>query len=195
MWRKCSLQRRKAADHIILVHRMYAVACLNPETGDGFSSGIFDRIISAVHAQGKTVIVISCALPYDAARFPDADAVLLTYWGSAMPELPAEGGAWSANLPAGLLACFSLCSTEGKLPVDIPALDEQYLPMGGILFSPKPVRLLTEEDQTAEKSVRRLLIRPVNPKGFSGCCFTAPMSECFRSNSRKHKIPIDIVGE
>ena len=128
------LAAAEAADHIILVHRMYAVACLNPETGDGFSSGTFDRIISAVHAQGKTVIVVSCALPYDTARFPDADAVLLTYWGSAMPELPAEGGAWSANLPAGLLACFGLCSTEGKLPVDIPALDEQYLPTGGILF-------------------------------------------------------------
>jgi hypothetical protein len=67
-----------------------------------------------VHENGKTVIVVSCQLPYDAARFPEADAVLLTYWGSAMREMPAEGSSWSANLPAGLLACFDLIPTEDR---------------------------------------------------------------------------------
>ena len=60
-------------------------------TDVGFSSGTFDKIIPAVHEAGKTVILVSCQLPYDAVRFPDADAVLLTYWGSTMNELPAEG--------------------------------------------------------------------------------------------------------
>ena len=124
-----------SADHVILVHRVYAAACLDPETGDGFSSGTFDRLIDAVHAKGKTVIVVSCQLPYDAARFPAADAVLLTWWGSAMPTLPAEGSVWSANLPEGLLACFGQGSAEGKLPVNIPALDEQYRTTDQILYS------------------------------------------------------------
>lgn len=122
------------ADHVILVHRVYAAACLDPATDDGFSSGSFDRIIEAVHARGGTVIVVSCQLPYDAARFPEADAVLLTYWGNAMPQLPAEGSSWSSNLPAGLLACFGLCSTEGRLPVNIPSLDAQYRPTTQILY-------------------------------------------------------------
>ncbi len=123
-----------AADHVILVHRVYAAACLDPATGDGFSSGTFDRLIDAVHAQGKTVIVVSCQLPYDAARFPEADAVLLTWWGSAMRQLPEEGSAWSANLPAGLLACFGQGKAEGRLPVRIPALDSQYRPGDQILY-------------------------------------------------------------
>ena len=116
------------ADHVILVHRVYNLACLDPAADDGFSSGTFDKIIPAVHEAGKTVIVVSCQLPYDATRFADADAVLLTYWGSAMRELPAEGAGWSANLPAGLLACFGACPAEGVAPVHIPALDDQYKP-------------------------------------------------------------------
>jgi beta-N-acetylhexosaminidase len=81
-----------------------------------------------VHEAGKTVILVSCQLPYDAARFPEADAILLTYWGSLMRELPAEGASWSPNLPAGLLACFGETETGGTLPVNIPALDEHYQP-------------------------------------------------------------------
>ena len=122
------IQAAVDADHVILVHRVYNLACLNPETDDGFSSGTFDKIIPAVHGAGKTVIVVSCQLPYDATRFPDADAILLTWWGSTMRELPAEGACWSANLPAGLLACFGACPAEGTSPVELPALDDQYRP-------------------------------------------------------------------
>lgn len=129
------VEAAKEADHVILVHRVYAIACLNPATGDGFSSGTFDKIIEAVHGMGKTVIVVSCQLPYDAARFPEADAILLTYWSSAMRELPKEGSFWSPNLPVGLLSCFGLYSAEGKLPVNIPALDDSYRPTDAVLFS------------------------------------------------------------
>ena len=122
------------ADHVILVHRVYSQACMDPATEDGFSSGTFDKVIDAVHKKGKTFIVVSCQLPYDAARFPDADAILLTYWGSTMRELHAEGSSWSPNLPAGLLACFGLCETKGTLPVNIPELDDAYQPTDNILW-------------------------------------------------------------
>ncbi|MBO7663341.1 MAG: hypothetical protein J6U01_08210, partial [Clostridia bacterium] len=126
------------ADHVILVHRVYAQACLDPATGDGFSSGAFDRVIDALHEKGKSVIVVSCQLPYDAARFPEADAILLTYWGSAMRELPAEGSSWSPNLPAGLLSCFGLGETNGVLPVNIPVLNEAWQPTDEILWARQP---------------------------------------------------------
>ena len=122
------IRAAKDADYVILVHRVWKQANMDPAEEDGFSSGTFDKVISAVHEAGKTVILVSCQLPYDAARFPDADAILLTYWGSLMRELPAEGASWSPNLPAGLLACFGEAETDGTLPVNIPALDEQYQP-------------------------------------------------------------------
>ncbi len=128
------IRAAKDADHVILVHQVYAMACLDPATDDGFSSGNFDKIIPAVHEAGKTVILVSCQLPYDAARFPDADAILLTYWSSVMRELPGEGTVWSANLPAGLLACFGVGETGGRLPVSIPALDDSYRPANEIIW-------------------------------------------------------------
>ena len=129
------IQAAKEADHVILVHRVYAWACMDPATDDGFSSGAFDKIIPAVHEAGKTVILVSCQLPYDAARFPDADAILLTYWGSAMRTIPEEESAWSTNLPAGLLACFGAGEAGGTLPVSIPALDETYKPTEELLWT------------------------------------------------------------
>ena len=123
------------ADHVILVHRVYNQACMDPATADGFSSGTFDRIISAVHETGKTVILVSCQLPYDAARFPEADAMLLAYWGGVMRDLPADGSTRSTNLPAELLACFGVGDTRGKLPVNIPDLDENFQPTDKILWS------------------------------------------------------------
>ena len=130
-----------AADHVILVHRVYNQACMDPSTDDGFSSGTFDRIISAVHEAGKTVILVSCQLPYDAARFPEADAILLAYWGGVMRDLPADGTTRSTNLPAELLACFGVGDTRGKLPVNIPELDENFQPMDKMLwFRGEPAR-------------------------------------------------------
>ncbi|MBR3069118.1 MAG: hypothetical protein IKG62_03615, partial [Lachnospiraceae bacterium] len=56
-------------------------------------------------------------------RFPDADAILLTYGASLMREVPPETGRGSAcmpNLPAGLLACFGKGEPKGQLPVKLP---------------------------------------------------------------------------
>lgn len=128
------IQAATEADHVVLVHRVYSWACMDPATDDGFSSGTFDKVIDAVHAAGKTVILVSCQLPYDAARFPEADAILLSYWGSAMRQIPAEDTTWSANLPVALCAAFGEGEPGGTLPVNIPALDENYRPAEDILW-------------------------------------------------------------
>ena len=123
------LEAANQADHVVLLDRVYNAACLDPNTDDGFSTAVFDAIIEARHAAGKPVIVVCCQLPYDAARFPEADAVLLTYGSSVMRQLPPESGTGSAyapNLPAALCACFGVGAADGRLPVDIPALDENY---------------------------------------------------------------------
>ena len=117
------------ADHVILVNRVYNSACLDPNTDDGFSTAVFDKIIKARHAADRQVIVISCHLPYDATRFAEADAILLAYGSSVMRAVPpasGEGSAWVPNLPAALCACFGEGEVGGVLPVDIPALDENY---------------------------------------------------------------------
>ena len=123
------LAAAERADHVILVSRAYSASCLDPASGDGFSTAVFDRIIEARHGAGQAALVVSCQLPYDAARFPDADAMLLTYGASPMRALPQEtgaGSAWAPNLVAALCACFGDGEPGGRLPVDVPALDEGY---------------------------------------------------------------------
>ena len=114
------VQAAKDADHVILVNRVYSAACMDPATDDGFSTGTFDRVIEAVHENGGTVILVSAQLPYDAARFPEADAVLLSYCSNAIPELPGEGDCWTPNLPAALCAAFGVGEPRGKIPVRLP---------------------------------------------------------------------------
>ena len=132
------LKAAKKANHVILVYRDYSAACLNPSTGDGFSSAVFDEIVKACHADGKQVIVISCQLPYDAARFTEADAILLAYNSSVMRTIPNESGEGSGyipNLAAAILSCFGDKEVQGKLPVDLPALDENYAITDQVLFA------------------------------------------------------------
>ena len=126
------------SENVILISREYSLACLDPETDDGFSTAVFDEIIEKRHEAGKMVIVISCQLPYDAARFPDADAMILAYCSSSLREIPPEtgaGSAYSPNLAAAISACFTSDTLTGKLPVDIPKLDVSYKITEDILYS------------------------------------------------------------
>lgn len=134
---KACAKAASRADHVILVYRTYGAGCLDPGTEDGFSSAVFDRIIERRHADGHQAVLVSCQLPYDAARFAEADAVLLTYNSAIMEQIPpetGEGSAYAPNLLAGLLACFGEGTAYGSLPVDIPALDEDFRYTDRILF-------------------------------------------------------------
>ncbi|MCR4672466.1 MAG: glycoside hydrolase family 3 protein [Lachnospiraceae bacterium] len=125
------------ADYVILINRAYMLECLDPATEDGFSTAVFDEIIAARNDNGQQCIVISCQLPYDAARFGEADAILLTYNSAYMPELPPETGedsAYCPNLAAALVACFGEGQADGKLPVNIPEVDENYKITDTILY-------------------------------------------------------------
>ena len=119
----------KEADHVLLISRAWSSDCLDPTTEDGFPVGVVNRIIEDLHASGKEAIVISCQLPYDAACYPSADAILLTYGSGAMKSLPPESGedsAWVPNLAAAICAAFGTVQPRGELPVDLPKLDERF---------------------------------------------------------------------
>jgi len=107
--------------------------------------GIVNQVIDALHAAGKTAIVISCQLPYDAACYPNADAILLTYGSGAMKTAPAaesgEGSAWVPNLPAGICAAFGVVEPAGQLPVNLPKLDAAYHLTDEVLYSSQEAEL------------------------------------------------------
>ena len=98
-----------------------------------------------LHAAGKTAVVISCQLPYDAACYPKADAILLTYGSSKMATAPTaesgDGSAWVPDLPAGICAAFGAVEPAGQLPVDLPKLDADYHLTDELLYSSQEAEL------------------------------------------------------
>lgn len=123
------LKAAEEAGHCILVYRTYGTSNLDPDNKDGFSSAVFDDIIEERKDEDKRSILVSCQLPYDAARFQEADAILLSYNSAAMSDVPpesGEGSAYAPNLAAALAACFGDKEISGHLPVNIPKLDDDY---------------------------------------------------------------------
>ena len=123
----------QGVDHVMLVSETYSAAALDPHdpNGKGKTSALLDQLMDAIHSQGGTASVVSVYLPYDVARYDKADAVLLAWSARIMNEDPrqAQGAIqqYGANMPAALyLALSRTDSPQGRLPVDIPALDESY---------------------------------------------------------------------
>ncbi len=93
---------------------------------------MFQAISSAindVHEGGGKFVLLSCRLPYDTARFSEADAVLLTYLGTGMNTDPTavgeksdKAGAYNANVIAALEIIAGKNKASGKLPVNIPEI-------------------------------------------------------------------------
>ena len=127
----------READHVIFISRAPDIEYISPSSADGYAVKVYNDITEELHAAGKPAIVISAQLPYDAACFPNADAILLTYFCSYMTTVPnrvGEGSAWAPNLPAAICAVFGGAEPTGKLPVNIPKLDVYYNMTDDILY-------------------------------------------------------------
>ena len=114
------------ADHVIAVHTMFGAGALDPGQDSGLPGKVLDRVIEELHQAGKKITFISAQLPYDAARFQEADAILLCFGSTPMREIPDKTDAVSLNIPAAISAAFGEFEPSGKLPVSIYSLDDSY---------------------------------------------------------------------
>lgn len=128
------LEKVRDADYVIAVNSAFDLPGLDPGTEEGLDSKLMDEVIEAAHAAGKKVILLSSQLPYDAARFPDADAIVLSYGSAPMKELPGPKDSYSANVPAVICGIFGEYEFSGKLPVSIPGMDSTWHFTDEILF-------------------------------------------------------------
>ena len=104
----------------------------------GWQAEFLDSLIARTHELGKKITVISIQLPYDLARYQEADALLAAYCSKGMNTMPTkyegETVTYGANLPAAVYAAFGGCIPGGKLPVNIPALDNEHNYTSRILY-------------------------------------------------------------
>ena len=128
----------READTAIAVSAVYGKDYLDPSAENGRRSALMDRILKEAEESGTKVVLISADLPWDTARFADADAVLAVYGGRGMTSLPeqtsGEGEIISPNIPAAVEAVYGAVSPQGKLPVDVYALDRKYRFTDEILY-------------------------------------------------------------
>ena len=115
------------ADLVVGMTRTYSLDAL--AAGAPQYEGIH-RAIEDTHAGGGSFVLLSENLPYDAARFQDADAIVLAYMGSGLMD-PTEGGtagrqlAGNANVPAALETIFGFNPPTGRLPVNVPVIESR----------------------------------------------------------------------
>ena len=111
------------ADHVVCFSKMRNLANYQP-------SGVFYQGISAIQEDAKAAdasfILLSGNLPYDASRFTDADAAVLTYMssGTGIDPTSTSGstGAYNANVIAGIMSMFDNVAPKGTLPVNVPVV-------------------------------------------------------------------------
>lgn len=187
--------RIRDADLVIAISVVTTHNDMDPETEDGEQAALIREAIQYEKSHGGRSVVISSWLPYDAAIYQEADAILLTYGYQKMPEIPEglytatpdtegvsssltanseagsatpdfetgsnAGGAttisntgstatafgtdmeagessirgetgwkkvpgYGVNLPSAICAAFGEYTPSGILPVDIPAVDNNY---------------------------------------------------------------------
>ena len=86
--------------------------------------------MQAALPKGGKLIIVSGDLPYDAARYQQADAILLAYMGAGLDQDPTgnktdTAAGSNANTAAALDIIFGAASPQGMLPVNIPAVEAQ----------------------------------------------------------------------
>lgn len=127
------------ANHVIALSMLDFAAELNPYSGYGYNSTVLDALIETAHENGATFTVISCGLPYDAARYTQADAFMAAWMSKGVSEdsriTDGDLSGFGASIPAAVYLAFSEDeSPRGKLPVNIPELDDYYAYSDKILY-------------------------------------------------------------
>lgn len=116
------------ADTVIISHMMSGKAQLGADNEGYVKTSAL--LAAATKAKAKKIL-LSRHLPYDVARYTDADAVVLTYMSAGTGTDPTERnaqtnniGAYNANIIAALEPMFGYGNYTGTLPVDIPEMQE-----------------------------------------------------------------------
>ena len=111
--------------NVILITEQYSKEALR---GEKYT--ICDQIVEYVHGKGSKIACISCNLPYDVARLQKADSLLIAYSATGMNELPNfQKGAvksYGVSIPCAIYTAFIKQAELGKLPVNIPKIDDDY---------------------------------------------------------------------
>ena len=133
------IERTADAKNVVvftLANNIDSLKALNAE-GEPNISGKIDTLINALkEKEGVRITVVCYGLPYEAARYPDADAIMLCWNSTGIPAatylaFKKDGdGADSTVYPATTVSDGSIASVDvsitGTLPISIPKINSEY---------------------------------------------------------------------
>ncbi len=125
----------EGADNVVFMSEVYNAKGLKDDI-----AAMADTLADTIHEKGGKFVVMSVSLPYDAARFQKADAIMIAYLARSMPADPGdkvkEMQQYGPNMPAALYVMFSEDDAPtAKLPINIPQLDEKYYFTESVLYA------------------------------------------------------------
>lgn len=114
---------RSAGDFAPQISSASSVIVITACTSSRIKSAFAQGIIEEAHSAGKKVTILSVALPYDLAAYPEADALAAAYGEKTMTATPSvfngETQGYGINIPAAIAVLFSGSYSGSRLPVDI----------------------------------------------------------------------------
>ncbi len=128
------IEKAAEADYLFVISSVFSSSGFDPTAESGLSGKIFDEAIDASHEAGHKVVFVSGMLPYDAARYQSADAILLTYGSSGITDPSDKLAAYVPNLEAGMRCAFGEFEPTGTLPVTIPSVGDDWLFTDEVLY-------------------------------------------------------------
>ncbi|MBO7637590.1 MAG: hypothetical protein J6S91_01310 [Treponema sp.] len=115
-------------------------------------------LIDLAHDAGKKVSVICATLPYDAALYSNADAIITCYGAQEMSVVPTayygETEGWGPNIPVAIATAFGQSQPSGHLPVDVFAIDGDGKFTGDIVY---PIKSGMSRFKNIEKEIEQEL--------------------------------------
>ena len=126
------------AETVVAVSALYSASELDPTSEDGAAAKYLDALLEKAEENDAAFVLVSAQLPYDIARYTDADAAVACYLAKGMAEKPGDFSgttvAYGPNLIAAIYTIFGGNEPTGTLPVNIPEIDEHYQFSTDILY-------------------------------------------------------------
>ena len=121
----------RQSDVVVAISEITKAAHLNPNESAGAKGAQIDHMIETAHQAGAKFVVLGARLPYEAVRFPDADAVLQCWSDKGMSEDPRElehdVPQYGPCIPAAVYMMFAKNEKiTGRLPVCVPQITQEY---------------------------------------------------------------------
>ena len=126
------------ATNLVVVNSLYG---LSAGAVNGYYYSMLSDYIDEANAAGVNTVFMSTQLPYDIARFTNADAIVANYLANGLAFSGLES--YTSNIPkygANVIAAFyqlfdESATISGTLPVNLYELDDDYTFTSTVLFA------------------------------------------------------------